>query len=110
MNRKCGTSTGLVLLCTAAVMATAAIAKETVTSVSVSYVATDLANPAGAEALYRRIQRAARLVCQQPDMRELTEDRLYKQCFDRAVDEAVAKVDSSAVTALHHSKTHGTAS
>jgi UrcA family protein len=110
MNRKCGTSTGLVLLCTAAVMATAAIANETVTSIGVSYVATDLANPAGAKALYRRIQRAARLVCQQPDMRELPEYRLYQQCFDRAVDEAVAKVDSSAVTALHHSKTHSTAS
>lgn len=108
MHRK-ARLTGRALLAAAAVMATAAVAQEPRDSVSVSYVAADLAQPEGAEALYQRIQRAAKSVCHQPSIRELPEYRLYQQCFDRAVDAAVAKVDSSALTALHHSKTHSSA-
>jgi UrcA family protein len=109
MNRKRSTLTGLALLCTAAVMATGAIAGETRESIDVNYVAADLTRPEGAESLYHRIQHAARQVCHEPSGRDLAEIHAYRQCFDRAVDAAVAKVDSSALTALHRSKTHSTA-
>jgi UrcA family protein len=111
MNHKRGTSIGLALLCSAAVMASGAIARTTTESMNVRYVAADLNTPDGAEKLYQRIRRAARLVCHEPNVRELDEYRLYQQCFDRAVDDAVAKVNSRALTALHRSRTqqHGTA-
>ena len=110
MNRKHGTSVGLALLCTAAVMASGAIAAPTTDEVSVSYVTADIATPGGAEALYRHIQRAAKMVCHEPNIRELNEYRAYRICYDRAMDAAVAKVDSSALTALHRSRTQrGTA-
>jgi UrcA family protein len=109
MNRMRATLTGLAL-CAAAVMATSALAEEPGDSIDVHYVATDLARPEGAEALYRHIQRAAQLVCHEPNVRaDLQRFRLYQQCYERAVDTAVAKVDSSALTALHRSKTHGAA-
>jgi UrcA family protein len=99
--------TGLALLCTAAVTATGAVAGETLeSSVRVSYVAADLTRPESAEALYRRIRRAAKMVCDEPDIRELVKYQVYRQCFDRAVDDAVARVDATALTALHHSRMH----
>jgi len=107
MNRKSGTLTGLALLCTSAVLASGAIAGETTTeSAHVSYVAIDLTQPGAAEALYQRIQRAARRVCHEPSIRELGDYEWYQKCYDRAVEAAVAKVDSSPLTALHRSKTH----
>src|SRR5262245_11073715 len=106
MNRKQGTSIGLAILCTAAVMASGAMAAPTTDTVSVRYVTADLATPDGAAKLYRHIRRAAKLACHQPNVHELTEYRLYEQCFERAVDAAVDKVNSSALTALHRSKVH----
>ena len=97
------------LLCTAAFVATGAIAApQTVESVNVSYAAADLTQPDGAQGLYRRIQRAARMVCREPDIRDLTALSLYQRCYERAVDDAVAKVDATALTALHRSKTQRT--
>ena len=105
MNRKRGTSIGLALLCAGVVMTSGAIADPTTESVnvSVSYVTADLATPAAAEKLYHHIRRAAKIACGEPDIRRLTEQRLYRACFDRAVDAAVSKVDSSVLTALHRS-------
>jgi UrcA family protein len=105
MNRKRGTLTGLAMLCTAAFLSTGAVAAtETQESVHVSYVAADLTQPDAAEALYLHIRRAARAVCHEPDIRELENYRLYQRCYARAVDNAVAKVDATALTALHRSK------
>jgi UrcA family protein len=106
MNRnRGGTLTGLALLCTAALTATSAIAApETQESLSVSYVAADLARPAAAEALYRRIQQAAHMVCHEPDIRELARHSNYERCYKKAVDAAVAKVDATALTVLHRCK------
>jgi len=105
MNRKRGTLTGLAVLCTAAFLTTGAVAAtETQESVHVSYVAADLARPEAAEALYLRIQRAARAVCHEPDIRQLTDNIKYKRCYARAVENAVAKVDATALTAVHRSK------
>jgi UrcA family protein len=109
-NRKRGTFVGLALLCVGATVATGAVAKTTVDSLDVKYVAADLATPKGTEKLYTHIKRAARIVCHEPNVRELTEYRLFQECYDRAVDAAVAKVNSTALTALHRNKTqHGTA-
>jgi UrcA family protein len=94
------------LLCTAAFMATGANAAAQVEdSVHLSYVTADLTQPEGAKRLYLRIQRAARMVCHAPDLRELPAWEKYQRCYDRAVDNAVAEVGASALTALHRSKT-----
>ena len=85
-------------------MATGALAQTTRESISVNYVSAELNTREGAEALYTRIKRAAKLVCHQPNIRELSEYRLYQQCYDRAVDAAVARVHSTELTALHHTK------
>lgn len=109
MNRNRG-PTGLTaaplmtaLLCTAAFMATGTV--QAGNSIHVSYVAADLTTPEGAQKLYQRIQRAARVVCNWPDIRDLATYTVFKQCYERAVDDAVAKVDATALTALHRSKT-----
>jgi UrcA family protein len=99
--------TGLsALLCTAALMATGAVAApQAEDSIHLSYVTTDLSRPEGAKALYWHIQRAARLVCHAPDVRDLPAWEVYQRCYDRAVDNAVEQVGASALTALHRSKT-----
>jgi UrcA family protein len=106
-NRYFGILSGLILLGTAALSSTVALAADppTVVSLSINYVRADLENTASAEALYHRIQRAAREVCQQPNVREVDRYRIYKACYDRAVDTAVANVDATALTAVHHSHT-----
>src|ERR1700730_7771249 len=99
--------TGLsALLCTAAFIATGAVAAPQLEdSVHLSYVTADLTQPEGAKRLSLRIQRAARMDCHAPDLRELPAWGKYQRCYDRAVDDAVAKVGASALTALHRSKT-----
>jgi UrcA family protein len=116
MNRKRGltgfTAAPLItaLLCTAAFTATGAVAAaQAADSINVSYVPADLTTPEKAQALYLHIQRAAKLVCREPDIRELTAYTQYQRCFARAVDDAVSKVDVTALTALHRSKTQHSA-
>jgi UrcA family protein len=95
-----------VLLCTAAFMATGATAAARAQdSIHLGYVAADLTQPDGAKTLYLHIQRAARTVCHAPDIRELKALAQYQRCYDRAVDDAVAKVGESTLTALHRSRT-----
>jgi UrcA family protein len=116
-NRNHGTLTSLTaapltaaLLCTTAFATTGAIAAApTSTEVAVSYVRADLSQPEAARSLYKRIQFAARSVCQEPPIRELARNIKYRQCYESAVDAAVAKVDSSALTALHRSRTQRSA-
>jgi UrcA family protein len=74
-------------------------------SIHLGYVAADLTQPDGAKTLYLHIQRAARTVCHAPDIRELKALAQYQRCYDRAVDDAVAKVGESTLTALHRSRT-----
>jgi UrcA family protein len=73
-------------------------------SIHLSYVTADLTQPDGAKTLYLHIQRAARTVCHAPDIRELKALAQYQRCYDRAVDDAVAKVGESTLTALHRSR------
>ena len=104
MNRKRGTSICLALLCSGVVMATGALAETITESMIVKYVPGELNTREGAEAVYKRIKRAARLVCHQPAIHQLTEYTLYQQCFDHAVDAAVANAHSTELTALHHTR------
>jgi UrcA family protein len=119
MNRKC-VPIGVALLCSATLMASGAVAAQPgsatpgdlkeIDTVSVHYHNTDLGKEDGAQSLYRRIQKAARRVCHEPDIRELTLYAEYEKCYEVAVNAAVAKVDVSTLTALHRSRTQRTAS
>ncbi len=74
-------------------------------SVKVSFADLNLNAPAGATALYRRIQRAAREVCSQHDGGHgLERYPDWKRCCDGAVSDAVGKVNSPLLTALHSGK------
>ena len=69
-------------------------------SVEVSFRDLDLNTPSGAAKLYRRIQAAARNVCQY----EPTSPRaqiIWQYCVLPTVDAAVAKVNSPLLTELH---------
>lgn len=106
-ERRIGILSGLILLGTAALSSTAALADDpSVLSLSVRYVQSDLQNPAAAEKLYKRIEHAARIVCREPDVRELDRFPVYKECYARAVDTAVANVGATALTAVHRSHGH----
>jgi len=105
-NRLSGILSGVTLLGMAALSSTVALADSpAVETRTVNYVQADLSDPASTQALYRRIQRAAQIVCEQPYTREIDRLGLFKKCYDRAVETAVANIDATALTALHRSKT-----
>jgi UrcA family protein len=63
----------------------------------VQYADLNLGNPAGARALYTRIQAAARSLCS-PARRD------HRACVNDAVSEAVSRLNLPLVSALHHGK------
>ncbi len=74
-------------------------------SVKVSYADLNLDSVAGATALYSRIKWAARQVCSSnAGGTPIDRYRGWKQCFDGSVSDAVAKVNSPLLTAMHSSK------
>jgi UrcA family protein len=107
-TRHFGFLSGLVLLGTATLASTAALAADPdqPPSLRVNYMQSDLQDSASAEALYNRIKRAARIVCRQSDVREVDRYHLYKACYERAVDTAVANVGATALTEVHRSHGH----
>jgi UrcA family protein len=77
---------------------------EDVRKVEVAYGDLDLARSEHANALYWRIQRAARDVCEStvtPASRALLIER---KCVGKAVDEAVQRVDNPNLTAVYMAK------
>jgi UrcA family protein len=68
----------------------------------VSYRDLNLSTPAGAKALYIRIQRAAHEVCGFPDQADLHLARVSRQCYRDAIAHAVSDVDSPLLTALYN--------
>jgi UrcA family protein len=100
-----GILSSLIVLGSTALGSTAAVASEQVPVLtrSVNYVQADLQDELSAASLYQRIQRAARVVCQQPDVREVDRYRIYNSCYERAVATAVANVGATALTAVHRS-------
>lgn len=95
-------------LCTCAV---AYGAEPKVKSQAVSYADLDLSKPAGAQTLYKRIQKAARRVCGPVDNYTfITPAKAFRQCYEQSIAEAVAQVDRPSLTALHKVETSRTAS
>ena len=76
------------------------------TSTTVKFGDLNLQNPAGTEALYRRIQRAANKVC--GDTRDIhnLNDFARRECVERAVAKAVSDVNNRSLTALYTRKTN----
>jgi UrcA family protein len=70
-------------------------------SVDVKYSRSELERQDGVESVYRRIRNAARMVCEEPDIRDLARRNEYQECYKRAVDAAVAKIDVAPLTAMH---------
>jgi UrcA family protein len=79
------------------------LADEATRSIKVSYADLDLSTQAGAATLYSRIRGAARQVCGYDGMTYL-DHTSWKRCFNGAVGDAVAKVNSPRLTALHQGK------
>jgi UrcA family protein len=70
-----------------------------VTSVTVRYGDLDLSSPAGADALYRRIQAAGKQVCGYSGA-TLLEQAAWRSCYRNAVGDAVRKVNSPQLIAV----------
>ena len=69
-------------------------------SAEVSFRDLDLGTPSGAARLYRRIQAAARSVCQY-EPSSPREPIIWQYCVRPAVDAAVARVNNPRLTELH---------
>jgi UrcA family protein len=71
-------------------------------SVTVSYADLDLSNTAGAKTLYGRIRMAARRVCTVDGESPYAFQNLDKQrCIRSAIDQAIIKVGSPVLVAMH---------
>jgi|KBSMisStaDraftv2_1062788.scaffolds.fasta_scaffold39118_2 UrcA family protein len=64
----------------------------------VNFAELDLSRPAGAETLYRRIERAAEEVCAPFTGRQLIEKMNRKACIASAVERAVRQVNAPLLT------------
>jgi UrcA family protein len=67
----------------------------------------DLSKMAGATALYGRLQRAARTVCDPLESRDLAFATKYRACMDQAVSSAVARINRPLLSAYHQLRTKG---
>jgi UrcA family protein len=72
-------------------------------SMTVRYADVNLTTVAGATALYRRIEGAARLVCGESG-RSLVEQHAATVCYQNAVAAAVATVNNPTLTAIHQGR------
>jgi UrcA family protein len=69
---------------------------------TVAYADLDLSGRAGAEAVLRRIERAAESVCGgAPSTRDMSMTIAWRKCVDESVSEAVDEVDAPLVTTIH---------
>jgi UrcA family protein len=67
----------------------------------IQYADLDLTRPAGAQALFRRIHSAAKLVCSPLASKDLLQHR-FEHCVSDAVAKAVTQVDRPALSAYLH--------
>jgi len=74
-------------------------------SAIVKFADLNLQNPAGAEELYRRIQRAATKVCWDSRDIHVLNDIASRKCVEAAVAKAVNDVNKPFLTALYERKT-----
>jgi UrcA family protein len=89
---------GAIALCTLQV--TAQAADDALPSKRVSYADLDLSKPEGAKVLYSRIAAAAKQVCAQSGYKDLGAMQRENGCVDHAINNAVKKVGSPALSAL----------
>jgi UrcA family protein len=65
----------------------------------------DLNSAAGNKVLYARLSTAAERACgKEPGVRDLKRQSQYRACYDKALNQAVDKIDSRQLQALHTSK------
>jgi UrcA family protein len=94
-------------VCTCLV-AYSASAEPKVKEQTVSFADLDLSKPAGAQTLYKRIKAAARHVCGPVDnYTYVTPSRGFRECYEKAIADAVAQIDRPSLTALHREVTRG---
>jgi UrcA family protein len=68
----------------------------------VRYDDLNLSGPAGIRTLYRRINGAAKSVCQpEPEARDMVMHKDWQQCYDQAIDKAVASTALPALSRYH---------
>ena len=70
-------------------------------TVAVNYADLDLTTDAGVQALYRRLQVAAKRVCRSFEGREIGKGTKRRACYDQALSDAVTKVNLEMLSALH---------
>jgi UrcA family protein len=89
---------GAIALCT--VHVTALAAGNGLASKTVSYADLDISQPAGAKVLYSRIAAAAQEVCALSGYKDLGAMQRVNGCVDHAINNAVKKVGSPALSGL----------
>jgi UrcA family protein len=89
---------GAAALCT--LTATAGADTQTPLTKTVKFDDLNIATPAGAKVLYRRIQAAAVEVCPPQMFYTLQMDQIQRTCVSQAIDNAVKSVNSTALTEL----------
>jgi UrcA family protein len=70
---------------------------------TVDYTDLDLSAPTDANVLYARLQKAAKMVCEPFESRDLRMLGQHKVCYQQALSSAVATVNHTAITALYQS-------
>ena len=73
-------------------LATPAVAADEPVSVTVAFADLDVADPAGADALTRRIDAAVDRVCSRPDMRNLKAMVAWEECKAAAIAGAMEQL------------------
>ena len=76
-------------------------------SITVSYRDLNLSTIAGATTLYERLTRAARSVCYEPEA-GVNAYREWRSCYQAAIADAVAKVNSPLLTQLQSGRNPAT--
>ena len=95
----------LALLAAAVCLPLGVQAGEPVETRVVSYADLNLSTKAGLEAMYSRLEEAAKDVCgEQPMLIELTRYKHYERCVDSTLASAVSSVRSASLAALHVAK------
>jgi UrcA family protein len=69
--------------------------------VTVYYDELNMSTERGATALYSRLRAASREVCAPLEGRDLRQRAAFNACYSQALSNAVARVNRTAVTALH---------
>jgi UrcA family protein len=70
-------------------------------SIAVRYTGQDLATEEGSQALYARIEAAARAVCPVDDIRDLRAVAAARACRKQAIEQAVRSVDNPKLAAVY---------